>query len=140
MLWNVDVWNEMDRLRREVNSLFSDFGQTGGTATYPLVNIYDNQDAIVVTAELPGLTKENVAITFMDGVLTLSGNLEPGGTVKNMAVVRQERSTGRFEKSVRIPSKIHHEKITAVFSNGILTITLPKSEEAKPKTITIDTK
>jgi HSP20 family protein len=140
MLWNVDVWSEMDRLCREMNDLLSDFHHTGGAATYPLINVYDDPDAIVITAELPGMTKDKVNITYVDGVLTLSGKLEPLASVKEMAVVRQERSIGRFEKTVRIPTVVRQEKISASFTDGILTVTLPKSEEAKPKTIRIEAK
>jgi len=137
MLWNDDVFSEMERMRREINRHLSNFGQTGST-TYPLMNVYDSKDEIVVTAELPGLSKERVNITISDGILTLSGNLEPLSKVKNMTAVRKERSEGKFEKTLRIPAKVMQDSIRASFSNGILTITLPKSEEAKPKTIAIE--
>lgn len=137
MIWNDDLWNEMDRIRKEMTGLLSDYGRSGRSTTYPLVNIYENNENIIVTAELPGMTKDKVKITFADGVLTLSGNLEPLGSVRKMNVVRQERSSGAFDKTIRIPTKIIPENINASFSNGILTVTLPKSEEVKPKTIQI---
>jgi len=141
MLWNVDVWREMDRLRREMDSLFTGYERSGGgPATFPLVNVYDGKENVVVTAELPGMTKDRVGITFADGVLTLSGTMEPLAAAKGMSVVRQERSAGAFEKTLRIPTKVEQGKISASFENGILTVTLPKSEEAKPKTITIEAK
>lgn len=140
MIWNVDMWTEMERLRKEMNSMFSDYGRSSGTTTYPLINVYDGKDSLIVTAELPGMTKDEVNITFADGVLTLSGKLEPLVSVKNMSIVRRERTSGEFEKTLRIPTKIDQGKISASFSNGILTVTLPKSEEAKPKTITIEAK
>jgi len=140
MIFNVDMWNEMDRLRREMNSLFTGYDRASASTTYPLVNVYDDKDAVIVTAELPGMAKEQVQITFADGALTLSGKLEPLATAKKMTIVRQERSAGAFEKSLRIPTKIDQGKINASFSNGILTVTLPKAEEAKPKTIHIDVK
>jgi HSP20 family protein len=140
MLWDVDVWSEMERLRREMNGLFSDYGRTSGSTTYPLTNVYEGGENIVVTAELPGMTKDGVSITFSDGALTISGKQEPLANVKKMTVIRQERSLGDFEKTLRIPTKIDQGKIAASFANGILTVTLPKSEEAKPKTITIEAK
>jgi HSP20 family protein len=140
MMWNADVWNEMERLRREMNSLFSGVESPGRAATYPLVNVYDGRDSLVVTAELPGMTKEKVGITYSDGVLTIAGNLEPLADIKDMAVIRQERSAGKFEKSLRLPAKVDQSKITASFTNGILTVTLPKAEEAKPRTIAIEAK
>lgn len=138
MLWNIDLWREMDRMKREMDTMFSNFTRTTGVATYPLINAYENKDTITINAELPGLTKDKVSITYSDGALTLKGKLEQSETVKNMNPVRRERSTGDFEKTIRIPMKIDQEKIGASFSNGILTITLPKSEEAKPKSITIE--
>jgi len=130
----------MERLRRDMNGLFSGYERTGGAATYPLVNLYDGRDAVIVTAELPGMTREKVGITFSDGVLTIAGNLEPLADVKDMAVIRQERSMGKFEKSLRLPAKVDQNKITASFTNGILTVTLPKTEDAKPRTIAIEAK
>jgi len=140
MLWDVDVWSEMERLQREMNNLFSNYGRSSGSTTYPLTNVYDSRENIMVTAELPGMTKDSVSITYSDGVLTISGKQEPLENIKKMTVVRQERAVGNFEKTLRIPTKIDQEKITASFTNGILIITLPKSEEAKPKTITIEAK
>jgi len=130
----------MERLRRDMNGLFSGYERTGGAATYPLVNLYDGRDVVIVTAELPGMTREKVGITFSDGVLTIAGNLEPLADVKDMAVIRQERSMGKFEKSLRLPAKVDQNKITASFTNGILTVTLPKTEDAKPRTIAIEAK
>jgi HSP20 family protein len=138
MLWDVDLWREMERLRREMNGLFENAGRASGSTTYPLVNVYDDSENIVVTAELPGMSKEKVNISFADGTLSIAGKLEPMLNVKNMSVVRQERTVGEFEKIVRIPTKVQADKINAAFSNGILTIRMPKAEEVKPKTITIE--
>jgi len=140
MLWNFDVWREMERLRRDMDGLFSNYGRTATATTYPLVNVYDDKDAMVVTAELPGASKEKVSITFSDGVLTIAGRQESPAGVKNMTAVRRERTEGDFEKTITIPTKIDQNKINASFTNGILTVTLPKAEEAKPKTITIEAK
>lgn len=140
MLWNTDLWGEMERLRREMNGLFTNFGRASGATTYPLVNMYDDKERYVITAELPGMTKDKISITFADGVLTIAGNVEPLADVRKMTVVRQERAVGRFEKSLRLPAKVDQNRIGAAFCNGILTVTLPKSEEAKPKTIAIEAK
>ena len=138
MLWNYDVSREMERMRRDMDAYFGNMQRASGATTYPLINVYDGSDEIIVTAELPGMAKDKVNITFADGALTLSGALAPLEMARNMTAVRQERSSGEFEKAIQIPSKIGQEKIAASFENGILTVTLPKSEEAKPKTITIE--
>jgi len=140
MLWNLDLWREMERLRRDMDGLFSNYGRTAASSTYPLINVYEDKDNMVVTAELPGATKEKVDITFSDGVLTIAGRQESPASVKNMSAVRRERTEGDFEKTVAIPTKIDPNGINASFGNGILTVTLPKAEEAKPKTITIEAK
>jgi HSP20 family protein len=139
MWWNVDVWHEMDRLRRDMDRIFTDYGRQTGATTFPLVNVYEDKDNIVVTAELPGMTRDKVNITFADGVLRIAGRQETANRGKSWALVRQERSTGEFEKTLRIPTKIEAERISAAFNNGILTVTMPKAEEVKPKTITIQT-
>lgn len=140
MFWNSDLLSEMDRLRREMNGMFSQYGRPSEPSTFPLVNIYENDDEITVNAELPGLSKERVNVTYSNGILTLSGKREPVAAVKEMSVVRKERSEGDFEKTLQIPTKIQQDGIRASFSNGVLTITLPKAEEVKPKTIAIEAK
>lgn len=140
MLWDTDVFSEMERLRGEMNSLFSNYSSHTGGTTFPLLNVYDRKDDVVVSAELPGMTRENVHITFADNVLTLSGTKEPSPAIKGMEPVRRERAEGPFEKSLRVPVKIATEGISASFTNGILQVTLPKAEEAKPKSITIEAK
>jgi HSP20 family protein len=140
MVWDMDIFSEMDRLRREMNALFSNHGQTSGSTTYPLMNVYDDKDTILVTAELPGLAKDQVNITFSDNILTVSGKQQPLAKTRNMTVVRKERSEGDFQKTLRLPTIIKQDAIKASFSNGILTITMPKAEEVKPKTIAIEAK
>lgn len=138
MLWGVDPWRELERMRHELDGLFSGYARSQMSASFPLVNVYDEGEELTVSAELPGLTKDQVEITYHDGVLTLSGNRgAPAGTEK-MTLVRSERSIGAFEKTVAIPVKIDAERISANFANGILTIRLPKAEEAKPKQIRIE--
>ena len=108
MMWNVDAWREMDRLRKDMDSLFTGYSRGAGP-TYPLLNVYDDKDNITVTAELPGMSKDKVNITFSDGLLTIAGKQEAVEASKNMTAIRQERSTGAFEKSLRIPTKVEHE-------------------------------
>ena len=139
MLWQIDPWQEMERMSREMNRILGSSGRTA-PSSFPLVNVYESKDDVVVTAELPGCTKECVNITFADGALTLSGKQEPVADENKMILIRQERSLGEFEKTLNIPYKIDQEKISAAFKNGVLTVTLPKAEEAKPKQISIDVK
>lgn len=140
MMWNTDTWLEMERLRRDMDGLFRNYAQSGGASTFPLTNVYESNDDLVISAELPGMTKEKVNITFSDGVLTIAGKGEPPSRTKDMAVIRRERAGGEFEKSLRIPTKVEADEISASFTDGVLRIQLPKAEEAKPKSITIEAK
>ncbi len=138
MLWDFDTWSELDKVRSEINNVLGNFGRTASSYSFPLTNIYDNKDEIIITAELAGMKKEDVNIVLTEDVLTLSGNRELTDLNKDTTIIRQERATGEFEKSLKIPSTVIKDKIKAEFKNGILTIKLPKSEEAKPKQITIN--
>lgn len=138
MLWNFDPLRELERMRRDLDSLFGATGRPAASASFPLVNVYDAKDDVIVNAELPGLTKSDVNITFSDGTLTISGRQNPADKTEGMTVIRQERSIGEFEKALKIPVKVQQDKVGAVFKDGVLTITLPKAEEAKPKQIAIE--
>jgi HSP20 family protein len=139
MLWNVDPWHELERIRREVDSVFSGRNSTA-SRSFPLINVYESSDDVAVTAELPGHTKEDISITYSDGMLTLSGDQKPAVDTSSHALIRRERPVGKFEKTIRLPAKIDAEKISAAFYNGILKITMAKAEEAKPRQIAIDVK
>jgi HSP20 family protein len=115
-------------------------GETGIGTWMPPVEVRERNGNLEITAELPGMTRDKLNIFYSDGMLTLSGERSPLPEEKGMTLIRQERSLGHFEKSVRIPAKIVPEKINALFSNGILTVTLPKAEEAKTKKILIEAK
>jgi HSP20 family protein len=137
MLWGIDPWRELERMRRELDGVFSGYTRTPAATSFPLVNIYDEQDSMVVTAELAGMAKDDVQITYNDGVLTLEGKRGPVPGTEKMTVVRRERAVGEFQKSLSIPYRIQADKISASFTDGVLTVTLPKTEDARPKQISI---
>ena len=109
----------------------------GQAAWLPAMDIRESKDAYTVTAELPGLTKKDVEITVEDNVLTLSGegHLEEEGEGEKYH--RIERSYGSFKRSFTLPIQVIQEKVDARFTDGILTIELPKAEEAKQRKIEI---
>jgi HSP20 family protein len=106
----------------------------------PALDLYEDKDGLVVTVELPGMKKEEIAISLEDGLLTVSGERKQNPKHDAAAVCRCERVSGRFERRVSLPCKVDAGKIKAAYTDGVLTVTLPKSEEAKPKQIPIDTK
>ena len=104
----------------------------------PSVDVAETDEEITVTAELPGVEQKEVDITIADDVLTLKGEKKEEKEVKEKNYHRIERSYGSFQRSVSLPAGVQADKAKATYKNGILTITVPKVEEAKPKQIKID--
>jgi HSP20 family protein len=141
----------MTSLRDQVDSLFNlafghlaDAKQENGQGLqlmegwFPPVDVYEDKDNLLVKAELPGLKKEDIQISLDNGNLTLSGEQEEKH--QDAGVYRSERWVGRFHRTVSLPCRVDVEKIDASYSEGVLTVTLPKAEDAKPKRIPISVK
>jgi len=104
----------------------------------PSVDIAETDNDVVVTAELPGVKQDDVDITIADDVLTLKGEKKEEKEVKEKNYHRIERSYGSFQRSVSLPAGVQADKAKATYKDGVLHITVPKAEEAKPKQIKID--
>ncbi len=130
--------NEIDRVYDEVFSGQEEAESVGNLI--PPVNIEENADAFTITAELPGISKENVKITFQDGTLTISGEKQLPADVKKRDYHRFEIEYGSFARSFRIPAQVQVDGINARFDNGLLIVSLPKVEEEKPQEIKINIK
>lgn len=129
-------WKELERMQREMDSLFTSFGKR--KYRFPAVNLYDNDDTVTAEFILPGLRKEDISISFENGSLLVKGERHNEIDTDKYTLVREERNRGSFNRSVDIPVQIEVDAITADFADGILTISLPKAEEAKPKQISIN--
>jgi HSP20 family protein len=140
-------------LRDEVDNLFNfalgrltDANGANGRGSqlaqgwFPAVDVYEDKDSLQVKAELPGLKKEDIAISLQEGFLTLSGERKQEQKHEGADVYRAERWVGQFERSINLPCSVEADKITATYNEGVLTVTLPKAEEAKPKQIPISVK
>ena len=103
----------------------------------PALDLYQNNDNIVAVVELPGMRKEDIEISLQDGTLIISGERKEERTEENGAT-RTERATGKFRRSITLPTRVDVNKVSATYKDGILTVTLPKAEEAKPKQIQIN--
>jgi len=112
-------------------------GEPSRTTWNPLVDIYDNEKAVVIKAELPGVGKEDISIDVSDRVLTLKGERSYDGDMKQERYCRRERTFGEFCRSFTLPADIDPDKIKAEYKDGILRIEIPKPEEQKPKHITV---
>ena len=106
----------------------------------PAVDIYETPDRVVMKAELPGLTREDIEINVRDNTLSLRGERKFEKEVTEENYLRIERAHGSFQRSFTLPATIQQDKIRAVFKDGVLELSLPKAEEARPKQIKIDVK
>jgi len=103
----------------------------------PVVDIYDNDDNIIIKAELPGMDKKDIVIDLKDRILTLKGERSFENEVKEENYYKRERSFGKFNRAFTLPVGLNPDKIKADFKDGVLKIDIPKPEEEKPKQITI---
>jgi len=129
----------------DVDSVFNDFFnrdlfQPTETQISPRLNVEENDNAWTITAELPGVDKNDVKVNYQDNVLTISGEKKFEKEDKDKNYHRVERSYGKFSRSLNINSAILTDKIDASYKDGVLTISLPKAEEAKPKLIDVKVK
>lgn len=133
--------NEMERLRREMNRLFSSFpARTDwGAPTYPAMNVWSNEEGAVVTAEVPGVNPDDLDIAVVGDTLTVSGKREPDTTDEGIRYHRRERGQGAFKRSIQLPFTVEASKVEAAFEDGVLNITLPRAEAEKPRKIVVKT-
>ncbi|GAK60908.1 heat shock protein hsp20 [Candidatus Vecturithrix granuli] len=135
---------ELGQLQDALNRLFDRFFQDRYTESedalwFPAVDMAETDTAIVIHAELPGMTKKDVDISLQDNILTIQGEKKRKKKAKHEDFYLVERSFGRFYQAFTLPAAVKSDKITATFKHGVLTITLPKSEGAQPKRIAIST-
>ncbi len=116
-------------------------GVAGGSAAFaPAIDLYQTENDIVVKAAVPGMKPEDVQINVTGDLLTIKGEMRESNESKDKSYQIREQHWGALERTIQLPTLITAEKAKADFENGILTITLPKAEEVKPKTITVKAK
>jgi HSP20 family protein len=126
-----------DQLRNEMDRLLFDFERGAPQArTFPSARLEDKGAAFVVSAELPGLSEKEVEISATGATLTLKGERKVAAP-EGYGVHRNERSSYRFARTFELPSKVDADKVEASLQNGVLTVTLPKAAEARPKQIAV---
>jgi HSP20 family protein len=136
---------EMETWHNRINRLFDGsffptFSMDDGVSLgnwRPVVDIYENEDTVVVTAELPGVDKKDIKVDLKDGILTLSGERSHEKEVKEEHYYRKERAFGSFHRSFNVPAEIDPDKIKAEFKDGVLKVEIPKPEEKKAKKIAV---
>jgi len=131
----------MDRLFDDAFTRpFSIMRDGGSTWSSPAIDMYQTDNEVVVKAALPGIKADEVQINVTGDVLTLRGEMKHEEERKDKSWHIREQRWGAFERSVQLPTTVIADKARADFENGILTVTLPKSAEAKPRTITVKPK
>ena len=135
---------DMMSLREAMNQLFDDsftrpFNMSAGSNA-PAIDLYQDNENVVVKAALPGIKPGDVQISVTADVLTLHSEFNQESERKDVTYHIREQRYGSFERAVRLPVEVQTDKARAEFENGVLTVTLPKAEAVKPKTITIKAK
>jgi len=146
--WN--PFTDMDQLRRDIDRAFEEFASAEapahrvaflpgrGPRRYPLVNLLEDKDNLYVEALTPGVDPQSLNVTVMQGRLTVSGEKSRvAADVKPEAFHRSERASGKFVRTFDLPVEVNEERILAEYKNGLLIVTLPKAEKAKPRQVNV---
>ena len=141
MYWNDPrAWSPFDELRslqREMNRLFDGYESGIAMSRFPALNVWGNEENVVVTAELPGLEPDDLDIQVVNNQLTIKGERKGDKPAEDAVCHRAERDTGKFTRTVRLPYAVENDKVTAKYENGVLTVVMPRHEATKPKRIEI---
>lgn len=136
-----NVWEEMERLQREMNRLFETVQPSRHQAApgFPAMNIWSNEENLIVTAELPGVDSNEIDVNVIGDTLILSGARTPEKLDEGARYHRQERGHGKFTRSLQLPFVVDAGKVEATLENGMLRILLPRAEADKPRKISVKT-
>lgn len=127
-----DPWREFGRIRRDLSGW-----SLPSTVEFPAVNVWVSEENAVVTTEVPGIDPKSIDISLVGRSLTLRGSRQPEELKEGETYHRRERWHGQFSKTVALPFNIEGNKVEARFSNGVLSVTLPRAEAEKPRKINI---
>jgi len=142
----LNPWSSVGRLsdlRDEIDRLFeaplTELARTSNVLSCwtPALDVYEQKENFIVKAELPGMKKEDITVSLHDGSLSISGERRSETKREDAEVYRSERYFGRFQRTVTLPAPVAPDKVKAQYKDGVLTVTLPKTEEAKPKQIDV---
>ena len=144
---NSAMWPSLDRgasLRNDLDTLLElPFWAGSGRQSQlfsgwaPALDLHQSKDNIFAVVELPGMRKEDIEISLQDEVLIISGERKEE-TIQENDATRTERCTGKFRRTITLPARVDVNKVSATYKDGVLTVTLPKAEEAKPKQVQIN--
>lgn len=146
--WN--PWQTLEALRREIERVYDENGARSEPSSraaflpgraarrYPLINLYEDKEAVYVEALAPGVDPSTLEINVQGNTLSIAGEKRRvAGDVKPEAFHRSERATGKFVRHIQLPVEVDENRVQADYKHGLLNVTLPKTEKAKPKQITV---
>lgn len=138
MQWTPRLTSLRDEIDRLFDLSFPSFREMGLLSNWsPALDIHQDKDNVFVRVELPGMKKEDINISWHEGMLSISGERKREEETKEGETFRTERYFGRFHRTVSLPSAVDASKVKATYKDGILEVTCPKAEEAKPKQIEV---
>ena len=127
------TFGRVTNLQEEIERLF----EAPLTVWSPVLDVHEDKDSFSIRVELPGLKREDIEVSLHEGALVISGERKTETVHEDTEVHRQERCYGKFSRSLSFPTAVAGDQVKAQYKDGILTVTLPKVEAAKPKTITV---
>ena len=127
------TFGRLASLQDELDRLFESPMQ----AWAPALDVHEDKNAYTIRVELPGMKREDIDVSLQNGALVISGERKTETIQEDVEVHRQERYFGRFSRALTLPTAVSGNQVKAAYKDGILTVTLPKAEEAKPKQITV---
>lgn len=133
------MWRELNRMQRDMDRLFDSTYPTyfRRAAGFPPLNIWSNEEELVLTAEVPGISPDEIDISVVGENLTISGERTLDAPEEGVRYHRQERGAGTFSRTVQLPFPVDVDQVKAVFENGVLRVTLPRTEADKPRKIAV---
>lgn len=138
--YSTSPWREIEQMQRDMDRLFNRmtrFDRPAIAPEFPAINIWANEEGLVVTAELPGVNTDDIDISVVNETLTLSGIRQPDTLEEGDKYHRRERRHGKFSRTFQLPFAIEADNVEAVFENGVLHVSLPRAEAEKPKKIAV---
>ncbi len=137
--------SDLHRLQREIDRVFDGYfpGRPAETEEAesavwtPRVDLAESEDAYLIELDLPGITRDQIEINYHEGILSVRGERKETSAEDNRQYIRCERQQGRFYRSFALPKRVAADKIGASFSDGVLSVRIPKAEESKPRKIEV---
>ena len=136
------IFDELESLQADMNRLLSASeapGRGRGRAAYPPLNVWSSPDGLVIDAEIPGVDPREIEVGVDGDVLTLSGKVNTAEAATGEVLLRRERPSGEFERTLQLPFRANTGGVKATSRHGVLRIVVPRSEEEKPRKIAIET-